>query len=527
MKKTSLYAGIALAVAALASCSGDEQGLDWQSDPTAVRVNATVGGTTLTRSNPLGTEDEQTQFNKGDQIKVKADNQNYVTYEYDGSSTWASTPSTAYLKWAKEKMTFTAYYPADATDESNFTLPQDQSTADLLATADYMTFSGDITNDGKNNATFTLQRKMALVTITVKSFGDQFSSDAKITSLTIGSYDGIANGAATATTTYVTPYITTGEGAAGTTYAAIVVPGSGLDDFVKLTVTDGTETTELTVNNTVEMKEGNSYAYTLIVGKDKLEIGSVEVKAWTDETLTGGKMTYLGTKSASNAAVGDYFLSDGSLVGGSETLTSEQKAACIGIVFALASDAGTNDQSDYSSTGIGQAACHGYVIALKDACDANTALTSGADDCGTITNTSYVDKATDWSGYYNTQKLLAKYSTDTNTGIYYATAYTPAAPAGTSGWFVPSVRQMYTARVALKTDGNIVKTSLENAGGTINTGDSDRYWTSTGVPGTGNEGKTLLVKMYEFTNGLHLFALRTASSDGTVAKRYIRSVLAF
>lgn len=42
---TIKYMGMALIMAALASCSSDDDfGTNWQNDPTAVRVSATVGG---------------------------------------------------------------------------------------------------------------------------------------------------------------------------------------------------------------------------------------------------------------------------------------------------------------------------------------------------------------------------------------------------------------------------------------------------------------------------------------------------
>ena len=58
--------------------------------------------------------------------------------------------------------------------------------------------------------------------------------------------------------------------------------------------------------------------------------------------------------------VGDYFYSDG-------TFSTEREASktCIGIVFYVGQH--ENDGSDYSATGIGQAKCHGYAVAVQDA----------------------------------------------------------------------------------------------------------------------------------------------------------------
>ncbi|MCZ2518813.1 fimbrillin family protein, partial [Bacteroides fragilis] len=58
-----------------------------------------------------------------------------------------------------------------------------------------------------------------------------------------------------------------------------------------------------------------------------------------------------------NLQVGDYLLADGNIVGKDETLTEEQKASVIAIVFHAGHH--ENDASDYSATGIGQQKCHG------------------------------------------------------------------------------------------------------------------------------------------------------------------------
>jgi Bacterial surface proteins containing Ig-like domains len=60
------------------------------------------------------------------------------------------------------------------------------------------------------------------------------------------------------------------------------------------------------------------------------------------------------------AHVGDYYYSDGTY-----SADLNPKKECIGVVFQVGQHA--NDRSDYSQTGIGEAACHGYVVALQDA----------------------------------------------------------------------------------------------------------------------------------------------------------------
>ena len=98
-----------------AGCSSEDDILSsFHNDPNAVRITAEVGKASangFTRSNPLGaTEADQKKFNENDEISVKADGQDAVTYKYDGKE-W-QPQGNKFLKWEKETMNFTAYYPA-------------------------------------------------------------------------------------------------------------------------------------------------------------------------------------------------------------------------------------------------------------------------------------------------------------------------------------------------------------------------------------------------------------------------------
>ena len=56
---------------------------------------------------------------------------------------------------------------------------------------------------------------------------------------------------------------------------------------------------------------------------------------------------------------------DGTMEWATTTPQPEDGKTCIGIVFHVGQHPA--DQSDYTSTGIGQQKCHGYVVALEDA----------------------------------------------------------------------------------------------------------------------------------------------------------------
>ena len=115
MKIMKRLMGCAAAILALTACSESEDLLAaYHSDSKAVHITAQVGKASadgFTRSNPLGaTAEEQAKFNENDEISVKADDQDAVTYKLVGSE-W-QPQGNKFLKWENETMNFTAYYPA-------------------------------------------------------------------------------------------------------------------------------------------------------------------------------------------------------------------------------------------------------------------------------------------------------------------------------------------------------------------------------------------------------------------------------
>lgn len=67
--KISKYLGTFALLAMLAACSTEDEQVRFAGDE--VKVNATIGGESVfTRSNPVGTEDEQKLFNDNDQIGI-------------------------------------------------------------------------------------------------------------------------------------------------------------------------------------------------------------------------------------------------------------------------------------------------------------------------------------------------------------------------------------------------------------------------------------------------------------------------
>ena len=270
MKIMKRLMGCAVAILALTACSESEDLLAaYHSDSKAVHITAQVGKASadgFTRSNPLGTAEEQAKFNENDEISVQADGQDAVTYKLKGTE-W-QPQGNKFLKWEKETMNFTAYYPASF--DGNITQPTEYTSPESLAAADFMSFTGNVTNSGNNSLTLTMERKMARVVVEIAGFNDQYTTDATVKSVTI-------NG-----------NIKAYKHSDNKFYALInpnSIPGATAP-FLTLEVEDGTSKTTETLTTTPTFAAGKSYTYKLTVGKNKVSIKGITVANWNTGTIT-------------------------------------------------------------------------------------------------------------------------------------------------------------------------------------------------------------------------------------------------
>ena len=290
----AIYKNIALAALALSAvaCTQEEDfAPSFLNDPDAVRITAQVASDDVTggftRSNPLGTtEDEQKAFNSDDAIAVTAGNQAAVTYTFNGT-TW--TPEEGkYLKWEEDEMNFTAWYPVgEGTDATTFTVPTSYADVNAMADADYMVYSGSQNKTSGNGVTLPMNRKMARIVIT-PVLNDEFATGYSITGIKVhANTSGYANGEPQ------TGDIQVSALKQGDAYYALLAPTRVDANVTFLTVTiaktDGTTPQDLTVKGIPAIEAGQSYDYTLTVGKAEATIGSVTVNSWTDGTINGGK----------------------------------------------------------------------------------------------------------------------------------------------------------------------------------------------------------------------------------------------
>ena len=168
-----------------------------------------------------------------------------------------------------------------------------------------------------------------------------------------------------------------------------------------------------------------------------------------------GRLKVKGVKATSdainpyaNAKLGDLFYSDGTF-----STTLEAGKTPIGVIAYLDQEGTDDDEITEKSNGAG----HGLVLCLKNAAsgaDAQWSTETSTYEFGgdaKVTNADGLKRTMNVSGYTNTKTLAEK--TDAVTkykAAYAAKNYTGLmAPAGTTGWFLPSAQQWVKMQTGL------------------------------------------------------------------------------
>lgn len=300
--KITKYMGAFAVIAMLAACStDDEQGTNTAANE--VKITANVGGNSIfTRSNPLGTEEEQQNFNENDVISVTTEGKT-VIYKKTGE-VWAPANAGDYLVWTGNAQAFEACYPekADESTTNSFSVgyvSADQSTVDKIEKSDYMISRETIEKayiPSDRQLTLNFERQTARVIVKVSGFGDEFK-DLNPTLSAVEVYSKLKVPAGDGDS-YAAIKTYKKEESGNNMFYALVSPGdaNSTEKFLKLTVTynDGevvnpTQTKELYVTGIPALEKAKSYTYDVKIGKDKATIGSVSVADWgKGDAITGG-----------------------------------------------------------------------------------------------------------------------------------------------------------------------------------------------------------------------------------------------
>ena len=301
--KITRYMGAFAVIAMLAACSTDDE-LGANSAANEVKIAATVGGNSIfTRSNPVGTEEEQTSFNEGDAISVTTEGTT-VIYKKT-AEVWAPVNAAEFLLWTGNAQTFEACYPEKADDNStknSFSagyVSKDQSTDTKIAQSDYMKCIKMIEKAGipsDRQLALDFERQTARIIVKVSAFGNEF--ETRIPTLSAVEVYSKLKVPAGESDSYVGIQACKKDNV----FYALVSPGTAnsTEKFLKLTVTynDGvgnpTQTKELYVTGIPALEKAKSYTYDVRIGKDNAIIGSVSVADWgTGDAITGGDASIL------------------------------------------------------------------------------------------------------------------------------------------------------------------------------------------------------------------------------------------
>ena len=284
MKYQKILGLVATAGLLLAGCATDSDNNNtWLSDPNAVHVSASVGSI-FTRSNPAASDEAgQKSFNNGDVMGV-SNNGKSLNYTFNGTDWQPGNGS--YLVWDKSDLTFQCWYPADGNNSfSKGYVQEDQSSAEAIAKSDYMTAAVTDLKEipGDRQLKVAMERKTARLILNIQNFNDQFDANTtKVNHIRIASK--ASTDAGEASTINIKP-LQNGEGGKGTTYTALVAPGT-TEGHLYFAAEGSTETPLVVKTGTLEA--GKSYTYNLTVGKNTITVNDVTVADWkTGNTLNG------------------------------------------------------------------------------------------------------------------------------------------------------------------------------------------------------------------------------------------------
>ena len=159
-------------------------------------------------------------------------------------------------------------------------------------------------------------------------------------------------------------------------------------------------------------------------------------------SLTAGKAYQPTLKMAT---LGDLMGANGKFYATSDAISAATTTA-IGVIAHIGSDA----CSETTANGGG----HGLVLCLKnaasDVCWSTDRSAFEFDESAKVDDVEALKRTTNVSGYSNTNTLAAKENASTKyPAAYYAKNYTPTAPAGTTGWFLPSAQQWVKMQTGL------------------------------------------------------------------------------
>lgn len=307
--KISKYLGTFAFLAMLAACSTEDEQVRFAGDE--VKVNATIGGESVfTRSNPIGSTEEQSAFQDFDQIGISVNGG--ATHKYEmKNGVWGVAESEVPMKWESEATDFKAFYPYSYNNVSNSFdkgyIAQDQNIKEGLALSDYMkarTTYENIPENRQLDLTFERQTARVVIDIENSTFMNEFDQPYVAE---INIYSQLQLPATQGADVSAIKAYKVDDSNPKSSWVALVAPNAedANKDFICISVQEnGTGTPKAySIKGIPNLESGMSYTYKLKIGKDKAIIDNVTVTDWKEGTAIPGGEASLVTEESVRESV--------------------------------------------------------------------------------------------------------------------------------------------------------------------------------------------------------------------------------
>lgn len=292
--KISKYLGTFALLAMLAACSTEDEQVRFAGDE--VKVNATIGGESVfTRSIPIGSTEEQSEFQDFDQIGISVNGGAAHKYEMK-NGVWGVAESEVPMKWESEATEFKAFYPYSYNNVSNSfdngQICTEQNIKEGLALSDYMTAKKTYPNIPENrqlDLTFKRQTARVVIDIENSTFMNEFDQPYVAE---INIYSQLQLPATQGADVSAIKAYKVDDANPKSSWVALVAPNAedANKDFICISVQEnGTGTPKAySIKGIPNLESGKSYTYKLKIGKDKAIIDNVTVTDWKEGTAIPG-----------------------------------------------------------------------------------------------------------------------------------------------------------------------------------------------------------------------------------------------
>ena len=302
--KISKYLGTFALLAMLAACSTEDEQVRFAGDE--VKVNATIGGESVfTRSNPIGSTEEQSVFQDFDQIGISVNGG--ATHKYEmKNGVWGVAESEVPIKWESEATDFKAFYPYSYNNVNNSfdngQICTEQNTKEGLALSDYMKARKTYENIPENrqlDLEFKRQTARVVIDIENSTFMNEFDQPY-VAGINI--YSQLHLPATQGADVSAIKAYKVDDSNPKSSWVALVAPNAenANKDFICISVQEnGTGTPKAySIKGIPNLESGMSYTYKLKIGKDKAIIDNVTVTDWKEgAVIPGGEASVVTVES--------------------------------------------------------------------------------------------------------------------------------------------------------------------------------------------------------------------------------------